>query len=70
MQTTEHALLALGLVVLNKDHVEAGRIELALVVSFHEVAALVAIDRRLNDGHTLDGGFDKIEFAHKKSPIF
>ena len=69
MQAAKHALLALGLVVLHKNHVQASGIEFALVVGFHEVTALVAKDRRLDDCHALDGGLDKIELAHFLLPV-
>ena len=64
VEAAEHALLALGFVILHEDHVEAGGVEFALVVGFHEVAALVAKDRRLNDGHALDGRLNEVELTH------
>ena len=64
MQAAEHALLALGFVVLHEHHIQAGGIEFTLVVGFHEVAALVAKDRRLDDSHALDGRLDEIELTH------
>ncbi len=64
VEAAEYALLAAGFVVLHKHHVETSGIKFALVVSFHKVAALVAKDRRLDDGHALDGRLDEIELAH------
>ena len=69
MKSAKNALLTAGFIVLHKDHVEAGSVEFSLVVGFHKVAAMVAKDRRLDDGHALNGRLYKIKLSHFKSPI-
>ena len=70
MKAAKDALLAAGFVILHEIHIDATFSKVALAVGFHKVTTMVAKDRRLDDGHALDGRLDEIEFAHKKSPIF
>ena len=67
MEATEHALLAAGLVILHKDHVEAGGVKLRLVIRFHKIATVVTENRRFHDSHAFDRCLDKIELTHSST---
>ena len=70
VQAAEHTLLAAGFVVLHKHHVETSGIKFALVVGFHEVAASIAVNGRLDNRHALDGRLDEIELSHDVILLF
>ncbi len=69
MQAAQHALRAHRLVVLNEIHVKPGFSHIALVVSFHEVAAAVAVNCGLYDVKTLYGRFFNLNLPHILSPL-
>ena len=67
MKAAEHALLATGLVILNKDYIEARRIEFRLVIGFHKIATMVTKNRRLYNRDTFNRRLDKIELTHSST---
>ena len=55
--------------ILNKIHIQAGDIELRLVVSFHEVATGIAKDCWLNYDNAVYRSLDEVEFRHSSLGI-
>jgi len=41
VQTTKNALRGHGLIILNKDHVEAGLVHILLIIGFHKIATCI-----------------------------